>query len=95
MSELGEIIQTTYGSLTVMIDRLVEKGLVERFFLPEDRRVIMVKITYEGKLCLEQYKNKFLDIIVQNLERLTDEDKKRLKNAIDEVITIVKNISDL
>jgi len=95
MSELGEILQTTYGSLTVMIDRLVEKGLVERFYLPDDRRVVMVRITHDGRMCLEQYKNKFLDIIVKNLERLTEEDRKRLSNAIDEVITIVKNISDL
>ena len=33
MTELGDLINTSYGSLTVMIDRLVEKGLVERSFV--------------------------------------------------------------
>ena len=94
MSELGELLYTTYGSLTVMIDRLVDKGLVERFFLPDDRRIVMVKITQEGSLCLKKYREKFLEIIVKNMERLTDEDKKRLKSAIDEANTIIKKNND-
>lgn len=94
MSELGEIVHTTYGSLTVMINRLVDKGFVERFYLPEDRRVVMVEITSRGIYCLEEYKNKFLDLIVKNLEILTAEEKSRLKRGVDAVKSVIENNID-
>jgi len=95
MSELSEIVHTSYGSLTVMIDRLIDKGFVERFYLPEDRRVVMVKITSRGMSCLNEYRNEFLDLIVKNLERLTDEEKRKLQCSINEVKSIIENNSDL
>ena len=94
MSELGEIVHTSYGSLTVMIDRLVDKGLVERCFLPEDRRVVMVKITPEGTQSLREFRKGFLDLIEKNMERLNSEQKRRLKRAINEMKSIVENNCD-
>lgn len=94
MSELGEIVHTSYGSLTVMIDRLVDKGLVERCFLPEDRRVVMVKITPEGTQSLKEFRKGFLDLIEKNMERLSSEDKIRLKRAINEMKSIVEDNCD-
>ncbi len=88
MSDLGEIVHTSYGSLTVMIDRLVDKNLVERCFLTEDRRVVMVKITPAGSQILKQYREDFLDLIEKNLERLNSEEKKRLQAAINDIKSI-------
>lgn len=91
MSELSEIVHTSYGSLTVMIDRLVDKGLVERCFLPEDRRVVMVKITSGGAQSLGEYRKGFLDLIEKNMERLNSDQKRRLKRAINEMKSIVED----
>ncbi len=91
MSELGEIVHTSYGSLTVMIDRLVDKGLVERCFLPEDRRVVMVKITPGGVQSLKEYRRGFLDLIQKNMEILNNDQKTRLKRAINEMKSIIED----
>lgn len=91
MTELGESVHTSYGSLTVMINRLVDKELVERCFLPEDRRVVMVKITPKGKETLKQYRNTLLDLLEKYMEKLNSDEKQRLKKAMTEIKTILSS----
>jgi DNA-binding MarR family transcriptional regulator len=54
MSVLAD--QTVYstGGTTRLIDRMVEKGLVERTHCPSDRRSIHVSITPAGKAALDE-----------------------------------------
>ena len=91
MTELGEAVHTSYGSLTVMIDRLVDKGMVERCFLPEDRRVVMVKITPKGDETLKKYRNTFLDLCEKHIVKLSENEKQTLKRAITEIKTIAES----
>lgn len=46
--ELGEKTLITKGTLTGVVDRLQEKGLVVRMMQPEDRRSTVVKLTRKG-----------------------------------------------
>src|ERR1700712_565284 len=39
----------TSGTMTNRVDRLVARGLVERYPDPEDRRGVIVRLTHEGK----------------------------------------------
>lgn len=47
--ELGEKTLITKGTLTGVVDRMTQKGLVCRVALPQDRRMIMVKLTALGE----------------------------------------------
>jgi len=47
--ELADRLQVTKGNLVGLIDRLTERGWVERVPCPEDRRVNKVRITGVGK----------------------------------------------
>ncbi len=47
--ELAHLLQVTKGNLVGLIDRLTERGWVERVQVPEDRRVNKVRITNGGK----------------------------------------------
>lgn len=49
MSDLAECAQTSQASLTGIVDRLEEHGLVERVRSAEDRRVVEVAITASGR----------------------------------------------
>lgn len=91
MSEFGEYVHTSCGSLTVMVDRLVEKGFVERFYLPEDRRLVMVKITPMGEKILEEFREGFLNLLMENINRLNADETKNLSKAIDELTAFVKD----
>lgn len=47
--QLSEETLVTKGTLTGVLDRLEEKGLIERVFSEEDRRVTMVRLTRQGE----------------------------------------------
>ena len=49
MGELGEKTLITKGTLTGVIDRLIQKQLVCRETLPENRRSVIVQLTPEGQ----------------------------------------------
>ena len=49
VNTIGPIVDLTPGSISVAVDRLVEKGLVSRVESTEDRRVRIVALTSRGK----------------------------------------------
>jgi MarR family 2-MHQ and catechol resistance regulon transcriptional repressor len=49
VNTIGPIVGLTPGSISVAVDRLVEKGLVNRVESAEDRRVRIVALTPRGK----------------------------------------------
>ncbi len=48
MTELAQKIRLTVSSATLIVDRLVDKGLLSRHRSLEDRRVVRVALTEEG-----------------------------------------------
>ena len=49
VNTIGPIVDLTPGSISIAVDRLVEKGLVSRVESAEDRRVRIVALTARGK----------------------------------------------
>src|SRR5881227_853408 len=49
VNTIGPIVDLTPGSISIAVDRLVEKGLVSRVESAEDRRVRIVALTSRGK----------------------------------------------
>jgi MarR family 2-MHQ and catechol resistance regulon transcriptional repressor len=54
VNAIGQKVRLTSGSISVAIDRLVQRGLVERCESTEDRRVRMVQLTAEGRSLIEK-----------------------------------------
>ena len=49
MTETAEILRITVGTLTTSVNRLVKKGYVERLRDESDRRIVLIKLTENGK----------------------------------------------
>src|SRR6266849_829356 len=49
VNTIGPVVDLTAGSISIAVDRLVEKGLVSRVESTEDRRVRIVALTSRGK----------------------------------------------
>src|SRR5438105_1035977 len=56
VGELSKSLHVTPGAITQFIDKLVDKGLVERYEDPNDRRVVRIKITTKAKGRFEKMK---------------------------------------
>ena len=76
-----------------MIDRLVAKGMVERFFMAEDRRVVMVDITKTGIEALEQFRAGLLLLLTKRIDEFDDEKKQRLITAVQELQEVFEDLS--
>ena len=48
MSRLAELLDVSVSNATGLIDRMEERGLVERIRVPDDRRVVIVRASDEG-----------------------------------------------
>lgn len=89
MSDLSKRLNTTMGSLTVMIDRLIKKKLVERSFSAEDRRLVLINITEDGKDIVKEFREGLVKLIIKDIEKLNENDKNALYNAAKQIQHIV------
>jgi DNA-binding MarR family transcriptional regulator len=64
MSRLAEMLNVSLSSATGLIDRIEERGLVERTRVPEDRRIVLIRVTPAGEQLLGE-----LDILSDELLR--------------------------
>jgi DNA-binding MarR family transcriptional regulator len=54
MSRLADVLQVSLSNATGLIDRIEERGFVERTRVPEDRRIVMIQVTDAGRRMLEE-----------------------------------------
>lgn len=53
MSRLAEMVDVSLSNATGLVDRMEERGFVERVRVPDDRRVVLVRITETGRRLLD------------------------------------------
>jgi DNA-binding MarR family transcriptional regulator len=54
MSHLADILNVSLSNATGLIDRIEERGFVERSRVAEDRRVVLIRVTESGSRALEE-----------------------------------------
>ena len=82
MRELARKLGGSFSNATVLVDRLVERGFVERLMEPQDRRVVLVRATEDGRLLIEHLVTSWRSLTEPLLERLSAEDLKTVCEAL-------------
>jgi DNA-binding MarR family transcriptional regulator len=54
MSRLADLLDVSLSNASGLVDRLEERGFVERTRVPEDRRIVMVRVTDAGARLIEE-----------------------------------------
>jgi MarR family transcriptional regulator, 2-MHQ and catechol-resistance regulon repressor len=83
MSELGEKTLITKGTLTGVIDRLIQKDLVSRDNPPGDRRSVIVQLTPNGQQVFEQVFPVHIAHLKTQFEKLEPSELELLKVLLD------------
>lgn len=76
MGDLATGIGTSFSALTELVDRLEERGMVERVRSTKDRRQIMVQLTPERAALATQVLDERRGVIGQVLSALTDQEQE-------------------
>jgi DNA-binding MarR family transcriptional regulator len=82
MGHIADLLDVSVSNATGLIDRMVERGLVERVGDPEDRRVVLVRPSSEGLAALDASEGLKLDRIRTICGRLSDEQLAQISGAI-------------
>jgi len=86
VNEIGKKVLLTSGSITVAVDRLETKGLVERRAHGTDRRARMVHLTKEGrKVITRAYAEHATDMEQLASASLTKEERKTLISLLKKI----------
>jgi DNA-binding MarR family transcriptional regulator len=89
MSRLADLLDVSLSNATGLIDRMEERGLVERSRVPDDRRVVIVRASAEGARQRDEIETLKQGRMRSILERLTPEQLTRVHGAIGDLRTAV------
>lgn len=90
MSRLADMLDVSVSAATGLVDRIEERGYVERIRVPSDRRVVIARITAGGKQMLEEADSLQTDILGRILDRLDEARLARLAVALGDLRTAVE-----
>ena len=82
MSRLADMLDVSVSNATGLIDRMEERGLVERARVPDDRRVVIVRASAEGARIRDEIEALKQDRMRAILGRLRPDQLSRVLTAI-------------
>ncbi|MDQ2964016.1 MAG: MarR family transcriptional regulator [Pseudomonadota bacterium] len=74
------------GAMTRMIDRLERKGLVRRLRTPEDRRVVKVELTQEGKAVYPKLAASAATALSRKMRGFTEAEVRQLEGFLRRIL---------
>ncbi len=86
--DIGDITLITKGTLTGVVDRLEEKGLVERWSVEGDGRKTIVALTRNGDRVYKKEFPKHVEFLKEKFDNLGSRDSKQ-------AVALLKQIKEL
>ena len=85
MSELAEVLGAPLSTASGIGERLARRGLVHRHRKPEDRRVVVVRLTRKGETAAGKLREPIDGVLRRVAGALTDEEQAQLLTLLAKV----------
>jgi len=85
MSRVADLLDVSLSNATGIVDRMEERGLVERIRVPDDRRVVLVRIAPRGLEALDEMEAVKHDRLQAILGHLDESQLLRVAAALDDI----------
>jgi MarR family transcriptional regulator, 2-MHQ and catechol-resistance regulon repressor len=85
IQQIGHSILISSGSMTYVIDKLEQKGLLNRNDCPDDRRVIHVTLSDNGMALMEEIMPKHQELIDYMFGELSSDEAQIIVNLLKKV----------
>jgi DNA-binding MarR family transcriptional regulator len=92
MSDIGKCLSMPKPHVTVIVDKLIEEGYVERSNDVNDRRIINISLTEKGATDFEELKSAISENLKEKLLLLSSEEIAQLSVASKQVKDILISI---
>ncbi len=92
VSDISRRLGIAKPNITPLVDRLLERGLVERQRDASDRRIVNVVITGEGTRTLSEIQATIAEHVRQQVEHLSTAEFKELSEALESIARILSSL---
>ncbi|MDO8947508.1 MAG: MarR family transcriptional regulator [Desulfocapsaceae bacterium] len=86
MKELARKMGVTTGTLTVMVDRLEEQGLLQRTPHETDRRSWLIELTEKGQVLFSQHHQYHLRLTEEITSALSSEEQEMFSAILEKIV---------
>lgn len=94
ITELALIERVTQPAITLLVNRLVERGWVARDGDPSDRRAVLVSLTRAGADALEQLRAEYGAMLHEEMAMLCDDDIDALARSVEILDDLIARLSE-
>ncbi len=94
MGELCKMANVKMPSMTEVVDRFEQEGILDRIRDMEDRRVVKVKMTAKGKKMHKEVLKKRADELTKRFGVLTTEERTSLVDSLKSVSELLTKVKD-
>jgi DNA-binding MarR family transcriptional regulator len=94
VSELAVATHVSQPTATSLLQRLGERGWVERHPDPDDARAVLVSISHGGRRALEENRKVAAEAVVHRLRRLDDDSRAALAGGLDALRLVLQDPPD-
>lgn len=95
ISTIGGLLGISKPYMTAVIDKLIARGYVERKPSTEDRRIIDISITVEGRRHMEECKTEARESVKKRLSTLSTEDIDSLYASLENIRLMLMKLSGM
>ena len=92
MSEIGMHMGISKPYMTLLVNRLICEGLVERVPDPKDRRVVIITITDSGRDAIREFTRDARETVIRNLSFLDSGDVTSLHESMKRIRSITSKL---
>ena len=78
LREFAQVMQSSPSSASVMVDSLVNRGLLERSQNPNDRRTVCIRLSEKGSKTLKESQELVKRDLAQLVDKLSAEERSQL-----------------
>lgn len=82
ISTVGNILLISKSRMTVLVDKLIDHGLIERYPDKKDRRIINIGLTENGREFTFHHKEKLKSDVSEKFSGLSDEELEQFLKSI-------------
>jgi|SRR5579875_763269 len=92
ITELACIEHVTQPGITLVVNRLQERGYVARESDPRDRRAVLVTLTDAGRAAYERLREDYRALLTEEMASLEDEEVRTLACAIEVLDKLIERL---
>ncbi len=92
MNDLSKSLDLANSTMTRMVDQLAQKGLVRRKADAEDRRIVLVGLTEQGRVARATLEKEFQDFFGQVAAGFPEEERHIMLRALERVTVLLQEV---